>query len=423
MLTMLLVDDEYLVRMGLRETIDWEALGITICGEAANGRDALVLAVANKPDIILTDICMPFMTGLELMAGARETALESTFIVLSGYPEFQYVREAMHNGAAAYLLKPIDNAQLVETVGKITRQIKDTRSTLQYYSRLRSELSSIKRQFLLDLVLGNIREEADMHDKVRFHDLPIGTGRHLVACVRLDSWNGLVLEKGQAAAVARREELTTRIASLLLLSPAFLGVMVEHGESEWIVILQLAEDRTDVPDALTARCGELVRQFAESGQETLSIGIGTVKDSVAGVHASWRDACTAAELKPVPGLSSILCHSEMMADGYRREITEAIRHIRAHYAENITVEAVAREIFVSPSYLMHLFKSEVGRTFNECLTDHRMLVAREMLRDGRSKIYEVASAVGYGDVKYFSQLFRKAAGMTPSEYARAAAVR
>ena len=90
------------------------------------------------------------------------------------------------------------------------------------------------------------------------------------------------------------------------------------------------------------------------------------------------------------------------------------------YVAKNAVEMVAKELYISAGYLMHLFKDELGKTFNECLTEHRINVAKELLTTTKSKVYEVSCQVGYKDVKYFSQIFKKITGRTPSEYAKTA---
>src|SRR5689334_10325683 len=116
---MLIVDDEYLVRKGISETIEWTEYGIKIIGEACDGEQGLEMAMDYMPDIILTDIHMPFMNGLEFMSKLRERGSNSNIIVLSGYEEFSYVRTALQYGVIDYLLKPIDNQQLIDTVQKV----------------------------------------------------------------------------------------------------------------------------------------------------------------------------------------------------------------------------------------------------------------------------------------------------------------
>lgn len=412
MLTMLIVDDEYLVHTGIKETINWDELNISIIGNAINGRQGLELAQSLNPDIILTDICMPVMTGLEMMAEAKSRGITSEFVVLSGYAEFQYIQEAMHFGALAYLLKPIDNTQLIEVVTKVSRQIIESRSTKQYYSRLRNELSNIKKQFIRDIVSGRLTDEAEITDKIKFFDLPIGHGKHIAVHIKQDDMaNPNKLQNAPSS-----NELPDMIASFLLLSSAWLGVLVETDNEDWLVLVQIQKTCEETEDKLYRQCVEMSRQYSEKTGQTLSIGVSDTHEGIKGLYIASREAEKAAGLKIIPGINSVIRFSDQITGDYRREIHDAMQYIRKHFKENITIEMVARDLYISPSYLMHLFKNEVGKTFNECLTDYRILVAKEMLKDGQWKIYEVSNAVGYGDVKYFSQVFRKVTGLIPRDY-------
>ena len=108
----LLCDDEQIVREGLRYIIDWEALGFTICGEAENGEDALAKIEKYKPGLVLMDIRMPKISGLELIAMMRGSGFTGEFIILSGYSDFEYARTAIRHGVSFYLTKPIDEDEL-----------------------------------------------------------------------------------------------------------------------------------------------------------------------------------------------------------------------------------------------------------------------------------------------------------------------
>lgn len=97
---------------------------------------------------------------------------------------------------------------------------------------------------------------------------------------------------------------------------------------------------------------------------------------------------------------------------------EALRFIKEHYREEITIQQIADALYLSPYYLMHIFKSDIGKTFNTFLTDFRMETAKELLQIPGCKIYEIARQVGYSDVKYFNKLFKKHTGLTPSDFIR-----
>src|SRR5690348_9698886 len=122
MLTMMLIDDEYLVKLGIRETINWKEYNVEIVAEASNGKEGLELALKYSPEVILVDMRMPVMDGMEFMRQARENGLTANIIILSGHEEFNYAKVALQYGAEEYLLKPIENQELIDTVMKVARK-------------------------------------------------------------------------------------------------------------------------------------------------------------------------------------------------------------------------------------------------------------------------------------------------------------
>src|SRR5690242_20336929 len=119
MYKILIVDDEKGIREGMRYLLNWEDYGVEIVGEASNGLEALSLISVHKPHIIITDIKMPIINGIELIKEIQVRQIETRIIILSGYDDFSYVREAMKYGAENYLLKPIDQEELTNSIREI----------------------------------------------------------------------------------------------------------------------------------------------------------------------------------------------------------------------------------------------------------------------------------------------------------------
>lgn len=415
MFTMLLVDDEYLVRMGVRETIEWEQYGIEIIGEAPNGEEGLALALRYMPDIILTDIRMPKMDGTEFMQKLRENNLESKIIVLSGFEDFDYARNAIHSGAMAYLLKPIDNEELIQTMQRVVSEINKERKTNHYFNQLKNELSAIKKQFLLDLIGGTIIHKPEIEEKLEFLQMPIKMTDNYVVVIRIDDYEAIsksLLDKDLALL---KEATFKESMSFILNSPDSNGVFFDKSEDEWVILLH-EDHEGEMIESLKVRCKEFVQSIKNQFSPALSIGISDKCTSLEYIQNAYKEAYLASTCKLIPKFSSVVFIKEMDVTNYRREIIEAMKYIKEHYSKEITIEDLANELFISPSHLMHLFKREVGKTLNECLTDYRMEIAKELLKDSKLKIYEISENVGYRDVKYFSQIFKRTIGMTPSDY-------
>jgi two-component system, response regulator YesN len=413
---MLLVDDEYLVRKGINETINWEEHGIKIIAEAANGEEGLEMALQYIPDIILTDIRMPFMDGLEFMSKLTATGLNFNIIVLSGYEEFSYVRTAIQNGAADYLLKPIDNAQLLDTVIKVGKKLKEERSTKLYFERLKDELSAIKKQFLRELIIGVYKNKDEILEKLKFLEIPIETFENYITSIRINEYNLVLQQLSKEELTKFKEQIIYSISQLLLLHSKFMGVVIEKDEEEWVIVIHMLNSNDDIIELIKSRCIELIDRIKKEFSQTISIGISDVCNNIEDINIAYKEAYTASFFKLLPGSSSVGYIKEKDVVGIRQEIRETLKYIRNNYSKEITIEMAAKELYISASYLMHIFKDEIGKTFNECLTEYRIEAAKGLLMDSKNKIYEVCEKVGYGDVKYFSQVFKKCTGMSPSEY-------
>lgn len=249
MYKIVVVEDEKRVREGIIIGTDWAALGCVVVGEAENGAEGLEAIIRYRPDLVVTDIKMPKMTGLEMMEKAKDEGYETAFILLTAYGEFSYAQTAIRLHAADYLLKPFKEGELEEAVKKALAKFKKTNA--------------------------------------------------------------------------------------------------EPGAGE---------SGTEQPAPL------------EKGSKS-------------------------------------------------KYIMAAIEYIEENYAsENITVRAAAEALNISEGHLSHLFRKETDFTFMSYVTQCRMRAAMNLLKDYSHKVYEVAEKVGYRDITYFSALFKKTVGMSPSEY-------
>lgn len=414
MLKIIVVDDEYLVRMGIRQTIDWSELGVEIVGEADNGEDGLQLALHHKPDVIITDVRMPYMNGLEFIAKVKEHQLDAGIIVLSGYDEFQYAQSAMQHGASSYLLKPVDSGQLAKSVQETGQEVLKRRTAEERLGFLNKEIGAISRQFWLDLLLAHTESDCEkLCHKTRL--LGISPAEIFPATVMVIT-SAQVEEPKLSESFAALQELTV---NHLKAQSAVIFASLRMSDNQHALVLPLGNDmasstaryRTFAIDLIGVAIKEN-RCFSE-----LTIGIGSPALKWDELHMSYVAAASAAE-KAAAGLTPVLLANEQAENNYRKEIRAALAYIRDRFAENITVEKVAAAVYVSPTHLMHLFRKELNKTFSECLTEYRIKMAKQMLRDPKYRVYEVGDLVGFGDSKYFSQVFKKMTGMPPSEYAK-----
>ncbi|HML99845.1 MAG TPA: response regulator [Bacilli bacterium] len=395
MYKLLIIDDEYLVREGLKMTIDWAANGIQIVGEASNGLQGFEEAMRLNPDLIISDVRMPVMTGVELAVKLKQNNFTGKIIILSGYRDFEYAKSSFENGVVAYVLKPVDNDELVAAIKGALRQLQQEMAHQALISELSEQLPVVKQQFIRDLFNGQIHslEEIEKKEKILDFHLP---ARGFLVSMRSDDEAGTgfsfsLLQKCINDHMDDEDNVT-------LILDRRLYIFVEKTSSE----------------AVADKIRMILEEYERLEDETVSVSIcqfGSLL-SLAGAHKTSEDLLNS---KLMIGLNTIALENSPIGR-YRKTITDALAYISHHYADDITVKRVAEELQVSESHLMHQFKEETDKTFNEILTDYRLLVARKLLRNGSYRVNEVSYLVGYHDVKYFSLVFSRKFNILPSAY-------
>lgn len=159
----LIIDDEPSIRKGLRTLLSWETFGFTICGEAGTVEEGMNKINALSPDLLLLDICMPQTNGLELAAMARSEGFTGKIIILSGYSDFTYAKQAIEQGITAYLLKPIDEKELMDALDKVRNQLEEESYLYAYSSQ---SVKQAKQNFIMDVISGKltIQPETRLYD-------------------------------------------------------------------------------------------------------------------------------------------------------------------------------------------------------------------------------------------------------------------
>jgi len=398
---MIVVDDEYLVRMGIKETIEWKDHDVEIVGEASNGQAGLQLAIEMQPDIIITDIKMPILDGLELVKRIQALKLDCVVIILSGYKDFEYAKDSLENGAYSYLLKPIDNDELINKVKHAMNDLQEKRSKDLLYSHLQEELPSIKHNTFRNLITGEYESILKLKEKLNFYAFSI-TDSGSVIYAKVDQFSDVI--RGNVSLKA-----TQFLYSHLI---HFLGTHeVYYREVHQDYLLILCNASSNVSEKI---CEEALKKYEIDNQTIISMGICDY-DGLDTIKDAYLNAKQVIEDKLFPMINTV-SNMNRTTHKYSPQIVDAMKYISQNYSRNITVKMVSDSLFVSESYLMHLFKDNINRTFNECLTDYRIMVAKQLLLSGKLKVYEIAELVGYNDSKYFSQIFRKKTGLSPSQY-------
>lgn len=156
MYKVLLVDDEILIREKISKRIPWNDLGFALSACCENGKDAIEWMQKNKVDVVLTDICMPYVDGLEVARYVEENMPGTKVVIITGYDEFDYAKKALEYHVFSYILKPITAAELIGNLKQIYQLLESERRNLQVYSSYENSFPALKNQFLNQLVRGEV---------------------------------------------------------------------------------------------------------------------------------------------------------------------------------------------------------------------------------------------------------------------------
>lgn len=305
LLKLLIIDDEYLVRSLLRNCMDWEALGYEIVGEAAGAHEALELVDCLKPDVIFTDICMPFMDGIEFSKIVYEKYPLIKIVVLTGYGEFDYAKRSIKIGISDFLLKPINDDEIRKVALNIKEKIESEFNHRTEYNRLKKHLEENKpylRERLLNQLLQHSFKREDVLMKLDYLNIKINMDYIQLAVV--DVYH-VDLEND----IGEEEKLFLKMQSIEMVEQYFRDdafVNVFFDSSQKIVILNSDKtvDITECLEALKSMLINKLRCFA-------SIGIGNRYNSEEKVKISYKEACNALDYKVIAGKNQVINYCDI----------------------------------------------------------------------------------------------------------------
>lgn len=393
MFKLLLVDDEMEILDGLRTIIPWHEYDIELCELARNGAQALAIAERTSPHIVLTDIKMPVLSGLELIKKIHAIDPMIKCVILSGYDNFSYAKEALSLRAVEYLLKPCMPMDILQAILKCIDQIKEDQNQKalvnNYIQKLDDSSYYVKQKLLSDLLSSHI--EHQMLSDELISTLPWMKDKKLVTALFSFENKDSHPINTQAVLTKLKEIISEHIPS-------------EHFEILWYIdnIVLVGKDS----DLNTHNTLEKIKNAIE-GHLNYSVDIGIGKPhTLDNLYACYKSA--------VLHLTKISVEKKNSA--YSPLIRTAIKYLEEHYTEDLTLELISSQIYITPSYLSALFKQEVGMNFLDYLHHYRIMRAKDLLKDMTLKSYEIASKVGYKSEKHFFATFKKYTDMTPSQY-------
>ena len=238
MLKVFLVEDEIIIRNGVKNNIPWEQEGFTFVGEAGDGELAWPLIKQTKPDILITDIRMPFMDGLELSGLVRKELPDTKIIILSGYSEFDYAKQAINLGVANYLLKPISGEKLLEAVKQVADIIREERAQtllVEQYRLENGENVKVEKIRLFEQIVAGTATTREILDRGELLELDLAAPFYTVLLLKL-------VDSGESMdSSAQVMEASEKVDEAIMKNPEFFAV--ERGLEGLAILMKSEEER------------------------------------------------------------------------------------------------------------------------------------------------------------------------------------
>jgi Response regulator containing CheY-like receiver domain and AraC-type DNA-binding domain len=469
MITLLIADDEKLIRAGVRKIL-LESLSVPLrIIEAKNGAEALELVRSERPELLVTDIRMPVMDGVELMRSVSAMDGAPAIIVLSGFDDFAYAKQAIQHGALAYILKPLDRSELVDAVGKaiVQRRQAEKASCERALKRVIEEgridlgeasaLAGFASAFRCASVAGE-RCLASL-DRLSRAEHYVIERRHGYLCLVIPSESmPLLLELGEAEglSIGMSEEGKDVAALRTLRQQSQIALMSRFFAQAPACRSYSGENALQDPSAIDAEYNKLVERLDISQADEAAKAVSRFLD-FDGSPEERRPAAlfyayskiTGDLFRRFPGYSDSDTYLHLKSimienlwqfsslDEWRASVSdyvvylsvllkkgtvaypfieEALGYIAKNLDNNINMAIVANQVSVNYTYFSEKFKEHTGLNFNEYLKRLRIERAKSLLEEGCFKVYEVAERSGFSDVKYFMKTFKDLTGLSPGEY-------
>ena len=413
MTRVLLADDEPLVLIGMQSMLDWNALGYELVGTARNGGEALEKIDELQPDIVVSDIRMPVLDGLQLAARVHEQyGPLPVFIMLTSYEEFDYVRRSMGLGAVDYLIKMDLTADgLREALERARTAIKKEKALRAPAPPAPGSLESYRERFFIQLYSGAFPNDEVIRTYCR--ELGLKPDAAAYTAVIANIRNRDLTPEQQVALSAG----VTRMAADIL--PKYLRCQVTGMDLRHFNVLLLLDSRTGWEETL-----------APILQKVNDILYKYFPPRCGGPSARPPACCTTSPKAKKTAFSVLPLLSEQEPivfyrdeastplDHRARIVAEVQDYIRKNPDKKLSLNDVAAVFNFSPGYLSQLFSQNGEASFVEFVTETRIAAAKELMASTDLKIYEISERLGFESAFYFSKVFKKIEGMSPRSYLR-----
>ena len=399
MLKILIVDDEQVVRVYLQSIVNWEQYDCQVVTTCENGMEALEVMAQQPIDLILTDLEMPKMNGLQLIEEIRSRGYQTKVIVLSNHSDYDLSREVMKLGALDYYVKTnVKEADIISMIELVSEQVKKQllqKHALEEEKRLKIDNFKIGRKtFLTTVLTGDVYyNELELSQYVKMYHLfePRLSLYQLRFQQPIELRQFLYVDAIIAAEFQKYDHDVVHLTQEKILVALYERTIVEEQVlmDHWLRIVK------NIKTYLRAELQASKQLLIDSTEKLIS--------------------CTKLFQNDVPSdVSSVIAAEEL--SHYRPEIQSILNYIHEHYDERITLQDLSAFACLNEAYLSRLFKMETKKTINSYINELRIYKAKELLKSPNIMVKEVAQLVGIKDQLYFNRVFKKFCGENPTDY-------
>ena len=394
---LLIADDEPKIRRGLRKIVDWNSHDVQVIGDAEDGEVALDLIERLEPDIILLDINMPFLNGLNLLEKMNNLNMNFIIIIISGYDEFSYAQKALEYNVFDYVLKPVSREKIEKIVIKALNKLKIIEEKNNYekwvIKQLNENMEQLKINFFLEWFENKINEE-EVTKQLKYFNIKFEKKLGIMIIKIIDKlnldlknnkWNDKLIEYAIGNMIKDIFKETETI------------VVFSDSRKNIIVLI----DNIDI-ERLSKINGEIEEAINNYLKFNVIIEQRNITNGVLQVKQDYLKLIEIIKIK----------------NNFSPMVLYTINYIQANYYNNLNINHISEKLEVTSSYLSKILKKETGLSFIDFLTNTRIEKAIQIMKDQSVKIYDVAELVGYSNQHYFCRAFKKIMGVSPTEYKR-----
>lgn len=399
--TVLIAEDELLVRVGIKSSIPWEQLGLRLESEISNGTALLNQLQELPPDILLLDINLPGVSGLEVMRVIREQKLPTKVIIISGLNDFPTVREALRLGACEYIHKPqLKQGELIDVLQRITNDLQP--SSQPSASQLPTDRAQAVDRVMY---LQNILSRPENLPPAQEDTILFGPGPFLLIHFVPKAL------AGQGAIADRNNHfLANSLANLAAESVSGkAGVQFIHAAQNQFYLFIFSNSEKPFADQareLETQISQVFRRFANLD----------VRFSISDPFTDFANFSQVVEQVRWSLLDEMWMAGYVPEETYLGTVRDIVCFLQSHYAEDISLDTLAEQFRLSRYYISRLFKSETGYNLFSFLNQIRIGASKNLLLETDMRIYEVADTVGFNSAINFNYAFNRVVGISPSTY-------